>query len=83
MILEIYRVFNKKGIFCLIFVQESFMKQFFFIKYEFEFYIIEKVEGLIEKIFFKIKYLEILKEKIKSKIGELVDRIFIILVLEK
>ena len=83
MILEIYRVLNKKGIFCLTFAQESFMKQLPFTKYEFELYTTEKAERLIEKTLFKIKYSETLKEKIKSKTGELVDRTFTTLVLEK
>lgn len=83
MILEIYRVLNKKGIFCLTFAQENFMKQLPFTKYEFELYTTEKAEELIEKTLFKIKYSETLKEKIKSKTGELVERTFTTLVLEK
>ncbi|MDR7208195.1 class I SAM-dependent methyltransferase [Flavobacterium piscis] len=83
MLLEIYRVLKTKGIFCLTFAQESFMKQLPFTKYEFELYTTEKVENLIEKTLFKIKYSETLKEKIKSKTGELVDRIFTTIILEK
>ena len=83
MLLEVYRVLKTKGIFCLTFAQESFMKQLPFTKYEFELYTTEKAEELIEKTLFKIKYSETLKEKIKSKTGELVDRTFTTLVLEK
>ena len=83
MLLEIYRVLKTKGIFCLTFAQESFMKQLPFTQYEFELYTTEKAENLIEKIPFKIKYSETLKEKIKSKTGELVDRVFTSIILEK
>ena len=83
MLLEIYRVLKVKGIFCLTFSQESFMKQLPFTKYEFELYNTEKAKNLIERTLFKIKYSETLKEKIKSKTGELIDRIFTTIVLEK
>ena len=59
------------------------MKQLPFTQYEFELYTTEKAEDLIEKTPFKIKYSETLKEKIKSKTGELVDRLFTTIVLEK
>ena len=83
MLLEIYRVLKTKGIFCLTFAQEGFMKQLPFIQYEFELYTTEKAESLIERTSFRIKYSETLKEKIKSKTGELVSRDFTTIVLEK
>ena len=83
MLLEIYRVLKSKGTFCVTFAQESFMKQLPFTKYEFELYTTEKAEALLEKTLFKIKYSETVKEKIKSKTGELVDRIFTSIILEK
>jgi ubiquinone/menaquinone biosynthesis C-methylase UbiE len=83
MLLEIYRVLKIKGIFCLTFAQESFMKQLPFTQYGFELYTTEKAENLIEKTLFKIKYSETLKEKIKSNTGELVNRDFTTIILEK
>jgi ubiquinone/menaquinone biosynthesis C-methylase UbiE len=83
MLLEIYRVLKAKGIFCLTFAQESFMKQLPFTQYGFELYTTEKAENLIEKTLFKIKYSETLKEKIKSNTGELVNRDFTTIILEK
>ena len=80
---EIYRVLQPKGILCITFAEESFMKQLPFTQFEFELYSTEKAEKLIEKSPFKIINKETLTEKVKSKTGELVDRAFTTLVLEK
>ena len=83
LLLEIYRVLQLKGILCITFAEESFMKQLPFTQFEFELYSTEKAENLIEKSPFKIINKETLTEKVKSKTGELVDRAFTTLVLEK
>ena len=83
LIFEIYRVLLQKGVFCITFAEESFMKQLPFTQFEFDLYSTEKAEKLIEKIPFKIIRKETLTEKVKSKTGELVDRDFTTLVLEK
>jgi len=80
---EIYRVLQPKGILCITFAEESFMKQLPFTQFEFEIYSTEKVEKLIGKSSFKFINKETLIEKVKSKTGELVDRAFTTLVLEK
>lgn len=80
---EIYRVLKPKGILCITFAEESFMKQLPFTQFEFELYSTEKAEELIAKSEFKIINKETLIEKVKSKTGELVDRAFTTLVLEK
>lgn len=80
---EIYRVLKPKGILCITFAEESFMKQLPFTQFEFELYSTEKAEELITKSEFKIINKETLTEKVKSKTGELVDRAFTTLVLEK
>ncbi|MGE6354833.1 class I SAM-dependent methyltransferase [Flavobacterium sp. NPDC079362] len=80
---EIYRVLQPKGILCITFAEESFMKQLPFTQFEFELYSTEKAEILIEKTSFKIINKETLTEKVKSKTGELVDRAFTTFVLEK
>ncbi|QSB26882.1 class I SAM-dependent methyltransferase [Flavobacterium sp. CLA17] len=82
-LLEIYRILKPDGNFCLTFAEESFMKQLPFTAYEFTLYSTEKVQQLIEKTAFKIVYTETLTEKVKSKMGELVDRAFTTIVLEK
>ncbi|TCN60668.1 class I SAM-dependent methyltransferase [Flavobacterium circumlabens] len=82
-LLEIYRILKPDGNFCLTFAEENFMKQLPFTAYEFTLYSTEKVQLLIEKTAFKIVYTETLTEKVKSKMGELVDRAFTTIVLEK
>ncbi|MBP4139442.1 class I SAM-dependent methyltransferase [Flavobacterium geliluteum] len=80
---EIYKVLKEKGVFCLTFAEESFMKQLPFTRYEFELYSTEKAQELIQKTPFKVIKKEISTEKIKNKTGELVERAFTTLVLEK
>jgi ubiquinone/menaquinone biosynthesis C-methylase UbiE len=82
-LLEIYRVLKAKGLFCITFAEESFMKQLPFTQFEFDLYSTEKAERLVEQTNFKIIAKETLTEKVKSKTGELVDRAFTTIVLEK
>ncbi|WKL47199.1 class I SAM-dependent methyltransferase [Flavobacterium pectinovorum] len=83
LLLEIYRVLRPDGNFCLTFAEEDFMKKLPFTQFEFELYSTEKAQQLIKKTSFKIVYTETQTEKVKSKTGELVDRAFTTLVLEK
>lgn len=80
---EIYRVLKPSGNFCLTFAEEDFMKKLPFTQFEFELYSTEKAQELIKKTPFKIVYTETQTEKVKSKTGELVDRAFTTIVLEK
>ncbi|WP_237732252.1 class I SAM-dependent methyltransferase [Flavobacterium sp. UGB4466] len=80
---EIYRVLKPEGTFCITFAEESFMKQLPFTQFEFNLYSTEKAESLIEKTAFQVVHKETLTEKVKSKMGELVDRAFTTLVLGK
>ncbi|KFF18456.1 class I SAM-dependent methyltransferase [Flavobacterium hydatis] len=82
-LLEIYRVLDTKGIFSLTFAQESFMKKLPFTEFEFNLYDTQKAEKLISQTPFRIIDSETLTEKIKSKTGDLVDREFTTLVLQK
>lgn len=83
LLLEIYRVLKTNGNFCLTFAEEDFMKKLPFTQFEFELYSTEKAQKLIEKTPFTIAYTETQTEKVKSKTGELVDRAFTTIVLEK
>lgn len=83
LLLEIYRVLQPNGNFCITFAQEDFMKQLPFTQFEFELYSTEKAQQLIEKTPFKIVYTETQTEKVKSKTGELADRDYTTIVLEK
>ena len=80
---EIYRVLKSNGTFCLTFAEEDFMKTLPFTQFEFELYSTQKAQELIKKSEFKIVYTETQTEKVKSKTGELVDRAFTTIVLEK
>lgn len=80
---EIYRVLKPNGNFCLTFAEESFMKKLPFTQYGFELYSTEKVQNLIHKTAFKTVCTETLTEKVKSKTGELADRAFTTIVVEK
>lgn len=83
LLLEIYRVLKTNGNFCITFAQEDFMKQLPFTQFEFKLYSTEKAQQLIEKTPFKIVYTETQTEKVKSKTGELADRDYTTIVLEK
>lgn len=83
LLLEIYRVLKPNGNFCLTFAEESFMKTLPFTQFEFELYSTEKALQLIEKTDFRVFHTESQTEKVKSKTGELVDRAFTTIVLEK
>lgn len=83
LLVEIYRVLKPNGNFCLTFAEEDFMKQLPFTQFEFELYSTEEAQELIKKSPFKIVYTETQTEKVKSKTGELVDRAFTTIVLEK
>ncbi|MEZ0128367.1 class I SAM-dependent methyltransferase [Flavobacterium sp. LBUM151] len=80
---EIYRVLKPNGVFCITFAEESFMRTLPFTQYEFKLYSTEKVQKLVQKTLFKIVYKETLTEKVKTRTGELVDRDFTTIVLEK
>lgn len=80
---EIYRVLKPNGNFCLTFAEEDFMKKLPFTQFEFKLYSTEKAQELVKKTPFKIVYTETQTEKVKSKTGELSDRAFTTIVLEK
>lgn len=80
---EIYRVLKPNGVFCITFAEESFMKTLPFTQYEFKLYSSEKVEELVQTTLFKMVYKETITEKVKTRTGELVDRDFTTIVLEK
>jgi len=80
---EIYRVLKPNGVFCITFAEESFMKTLPFTQYEFKLYSSEKVEQLVQTTVFKMVYKETLTEKVKTRTGELVDRDFTTIILEK
>lgn len=83
MLQEIYRVMKPGGLFSIAFAQASFMEKLPFTQFGFTLYDTKQVEELIEKTDFKIVKSETQVEKVKGKIGGVVDREFTILTLIK
>lgn len=80
---ELYRVIKPGGKLCITFALESFMEQLPFTAFGFELYSQEKIEKLIPKTPFKISDIIVAKERVKTKMGEEVEREFISVVVAK
>ena len=82
---KIYRVLKINGILILTFAQKDFMKNLPFVKSKFSLYDNGDLSLLIKKTEFKIIEIEIenMTEKIKSKSGELVERIYSVVKIKK
>ncbi len=73
---EIERVLKSNGVCILTYANKDFMKDLPFVREEFELYDQENIKNLIAKTNFNILDIKELKEKVKSKSGELVNRIY-------
>ncbi|WP_109436999.1 MULTISPECIES: class I SAM-dependent methyltransferase [Aquimarina] len=82
-IIEIYRVLKTNGILILTFAQKDFMKKLPFVKDKFSLYDNNDLKLLIKKTGFNIIETENMSEKIKSKSGELVERIYSVVKIKK
>lgn len=80
---EIYRVLKPGGLFAISFADKDFMESLPFTAYGFDLYSKEMVYNLAEIAGFKIKDITSFTEKIKSKTGEEVERLFYVAVGEK
>jgi ubiquinone/menaquinone biosynthesis C-methylase UbiE len=80
---ELYRVLKTGGRLCITFAQESFMKQLPFTTYGFELYSTDKLEKLVSDSPFHILKTESQTEQVMSKMGELMDREFTTVTLQK
>ena len=83
MLQDIYRVIKPGGLFSIGFAQKSFMEQLPFTQFGFTLYDTKMAEALIAKTDFNIVKTETQVERIKGKIGGMVDREFTILTLIK
>ncbi|WP_018344196.1 class I SAM-dependent methyltransferase [Cytophaga aurantiaca] len=83
MLNSIYKVLKPGGVFSIGFAQKSFMGQLPFTKFGFTLYDTDEAEALVAKTEFKILKTETQVERIKGKIGGLIDREFTILTLIK
>lgn len=81
--MEIYRVLKNKGRFSIAFGQKEFMEELPFAKYGFNLYGTKEVQNLVGKTSFEIEKIEDHSEKVKSKTGELVERKFTVICLQK
>lgn len=80
---ELYRVLKPKGRLSIAFAQKESMEKLSFTKYGFNIYDTKKVEELVATTDFKIADVANQYEKVKSKLGKLVERHFTVITLEK
>ncbi len=82
-IMEIYRVLKPEGTFAIGFADKDFMESLPFTAYGFDLYSKDKLYTLAEATHFKIKDISSFTEKITSKAGDEVERLFYVALLEK
>lgn len=80
---ELHRVLKADGKLCITFAQESFMKTLPFTAYGFELYSTDKLEKLLAQSAFRIQNTKSKTEQVKNKTGDLVDREFTTVTLQK
>jgi len=80
---EIYRVLKPGGTFAVGFADKDFMESLPFTVYGFDLYSKDKLYNLAEAAHFKIKDISSFTEKITSKAGDKVERLFYVAILEK
>ncbi|MTI31975.1 class I SAM-dependent methyltransferase [Xanthovirga aplysinae] len=80
---EIYRVLKNGGKCSITFAQKRFMKNLTFVQHGFELYDTNKAKGLLAQTPFRILNISNYIEEVKSKTGELVEREYSIVILEK
>ncbi|MNK04783.1 Demethylrebeccamycin-D-glucose O-methyltransferase [compost metagenome] len=80
---EIYRVLRPSGLLAISFADKDFMESLPFTAYGFDLYSKERIHSLAEVAGFKIREISSATEKIKSKAGDEVERLFYVALLEK
>ncbi|OJJ23728.1 methyltransferase type 11 [marine bacterium AO1-C] len=80
---EIYRVLKSGGKCLITFAQKDFMEKLPFVKHRFELYDHHKMEKLVNTTSFKVLQTQEKSDRTKSKTGEMVDRQYSVVVLEK
>lgn len=83
LIQEIYRVLKPEGRFAIGFADKDFMESLPFTAYGFDLYSKERIYSLAERTNFNIVDINSFTEKIKSKAGDEVERLFYVAVAEK
>ena len=80
---EIYRILKPGGLLAISFADKDFMESLPFTAYGFDLYSKERIYTLAEIAGFKIKDLTSSTDKIRSKTGDEVKRLFYVASLEK
>lgn len=80
---EIYRVLKPGGLLAISFADKDFMESLPFTAYGFDLYSKERIYTLAQVVDFKIKDISSATEKIRSKAGDEVERLFYVALLQK
>ncbi len=80
---ELARVLKKGGLFCLTFADKSFMRQLPFTEYGFTLYEQEELIHLAVSAGFTFKTISRHEERIRSKSGDEVERLFYVMTLQR
>lgn len=80
---EAHRILKNEGLFSISFAQKSFMEALPFPKYDFQLYDTNDVKTLAKKSPFQLANIQTQTEKVESKDGSQVERIFTIVSLQK
>lgn len=80
---DLYRILKPKGILNITYGEKNFMKQLPFTQYGFTLYNLEDIQELIKHASFKMIASDTQREKVLSKTGQLVDRDFTTVSLQK
>ncbi len=80
---EVHRVLKPKGLFIFTFAQKEFMKELPFVKDKFKLFDNQNVHELVQKTKFELIKILNVKDRVKSKSDELVQRSFSVAILMK
>lgn len=80
---ELYRVLKPKGRLVITFAKDEFMEKLPFVRNKFSLFSNQKVLDLIEPTNFNVVSIVDKEDSVKSKHGEMVERAFSVLILEK
>ncbi|MFN0254638.1 class I SAM-dependent methyltransferase [Pedobacter ureilyticus] len=80
---EIYRVLKPDGLLAISFADKNFMESLPFTAYGFDLYSKERIYALAEVAGFKVRDISSTTEKIRSKAGDEVERLFYAALLQK
>ena len=83
MINQIYNVLKPKGICNIVFAEKKFMKTLPFAQYDFRLYGEKELRKLLDKSLLEIINIQVKKDFVKNKMGDSVERVYLIASLTK